>query len=109
MVTIINFKLRDIKLESSEAYLYSGYQRFFSCAAGIFRARKVSGTQGSLFAGVRENLSWNFEVICIFFCKNSVLNMCRYLIHFYTYKIINNIFLKVDHSLLRMLKVIEIG
>ena len=48
-----------------------------------------------------KNLSWDFEVIFIF-RKNEVLNICRYLKRFYTYKKINNIFLKFDHSLLRM-------
>ena len=69
MVTIIDFKLGDIKLESSEAYFYSGYQRFFSCAAGIFRARKVSGTQGSLFAEVREKSVMEFRSYLHFFAK----------------------------------------
>ena len=32
-----------------------------------------------------------------FFCKNAVLNICRYLTLFYTYKKINNIFLHFDH------------
>ena len=35
--------------------------------------------------------------------------MCRYLRRFYTYKKINNIFLKLDHSLLRLPKIMEIG
>ena len=69
MVTIIDFKLGDIKLESSEAYLYSGYQRFFSCAAGIFRARKVSGTKGSLIAEVREKSVVEFRSYLHFFAK----------------------------------------
>ena len=33
----------------------------------------------------------------------------RYFKRFYTYKKINNSFLKFDHSLLRMTKIIEIG
>ena len=53
-----------------------------------------------------KNLSWDFEVIFIF-RKNEVLNICRYLKSFYTYKKINNIFLKVHHYLLRMQKVVE--
>ena len=69
MVTIIDFKLGDIKLESSEAYLYSGYQRFSSRAAGIFRARKVSGTQSSLFAEVREKSVVEFRSYLHFFAK----------------------------------------
>ena len=36
--------------------------------------------------------------------KNGVLTICRYLKRFYTYKKINNLFLKFDHSLLRMSK-----
>ena len=59
----IAFKLADIKLESSEAYLLK----------------------------LGENLSWDFEVIFIF-RKNEVLNICPYLKSFYTYKKINNIF-----------------
>ena len=39
----------------------------------------------------------------------SHVNVCRYLKRFYTYKKINNSFLKFDHSLLRMPKIIEIG
>ena len=38
--------------------------------------------------------------------------MCRYLRRFYTYKKINKIFkifLKLDHSLLRLPKIMEIG
>ena len=49
-----------------------------------------------------------FRVIDIF-CKNAVLNICRYLKRFYTYKKIDNSFLKFDHSLVRMTKIIEIG
>ena len=41
--------------------------------------------------------------------KNAVLNACRCLKGFYTYKKINNSFLKFDYSLLRMPKIIEIG
>ena len=55
-----------------------------------------------------ENLSWDFEVISVF-RKNEVLNICRYLKSFYTYKKINNIFLKFYHYLLKMRKIIEIG
>ena len=43
------------------------------------------------------------------FCKNAVLNICRYLKDFYTYKKMNSIILKFDHSLLRMPKIIGIG
>jgi len=78
--SLTNFKLADIKLESSEAYLLK----------------------------LGENLSWDFEVIFIF-RKNEVLNICRYLKSFYTYKKINNIFLKFHHYLLRMQKIVEIG
>ena len=76
----IDFKLADIKLESSEAYLPK----------------------------LEKNLSKGFEIIDIF-CKNAFLNICRYLKCFYTYKKINNIFLKFDYSLLRMPKIIEIS
>ena len=76
----IDFKLADIKLECSDAHLPK----------------------------VEKNLSYGFEIIDIF-CKNAVLNICRYLKRFYTCKKINNIFLKFDHSLLRMPKIIEIG
>ena len=69
MVTIA-FKLADIKLESSEAYLLK----------------------------LGKNLSWDFEVIFIF-RKNEVLNISPYLKSFYTYKKINNIFLKFHHYL----------
>ena len=51
----IAFRLADLKLESSEAYLLK----------------------------VGKNLWWDFEVICIF-SKNVVLNICRYLKGFYT-------------------------
>ena len=53
-----------------------------------------------------KNLSWDFEAIFIF-RKNEVLNICRYLKSFYTFKKINNIFLKFHHYLLRMQKVVE--
>ena len=72
MVTI-DFKLSNIKLESSEAYLLK----------------------------LGKNLSWYFEVIYIF-RKDAVLNICRYLRGFNTYKKINNIFLRIP-------KLIEIG
>ena len=70
MVTM-NFKLADTKLESSEAYLPK----------------------------LEKNLSQGFEIVDIF-CENEILNICRYLKRFYTYKKIDNIFLKFDHSLL---------
>ena len=76
----INFKLADVKLESFEAYLLK----------------------------LEKNMSWGFEIIDIF-CKNAVLNICLYLTRFYTYKKINNSSLKLDYSLLRMPKIIEIG
>ena len=77
-----NFEIprQTIELKSSEAYL-----------------RKLG-----------KNLSWDFEAIFIF-RKNEVLNICRYLKSFYTYKKINNIFLKFHHYLLRMQKIVEIG
>ena len=78
-VTIV-FKLADVKLESSEAYLLK----------------------------LGKNLSWDFEVIYIF-RKNAVLKMCRYLKGFFTYKKVNNIFLKFHYYLLQMPKIIEIG
>ena len=74
MVTIA-FKLADVKLENSEAYLLK----------------------------LGENLSWDFKVIFIF-RKNEILNICRYLKRFYTYKKKNNIFFKFHHYLLRMQK-----
>ena len=43
------------------------------------------------------------------FCKNAVSNICRYLKRFYTYKKMNSIILKFDHSLLRMPKIIGVG
>ena len=76
----IAFKLADVKLESSEAYLLK----------------------------LGKNLSWDFEVINIF-RKDAVLNICRYLKGFYIYKKINKIFLKFHYYSLRMLKIIEIG
>ena len=79
MVTIA-FKLTDVNLESSEAYLLK----------------------------LTKHLSWDFEVICIF-SKNAVLNICRYLKGFYIYKKISNIFIKFHYYLLSMPKIIEIG
>ena len=76
----IAFKLADVKLESSEAYLLK----------------------------LGKNLSWDFEVIYIF-RKNAVLDICQYLKGFYIYKKTNNIFLKFRHYLFGMLKSIEIG
>ena len=63
----IAFKLSDVKLESSEAYLLK----------------------------LRKNLSRDFEIIYIF-RKNAVLNICRYLKSFYIYKNINNIFKTIE-------------
>ena len=77
---VLAFKLADIKLESSEVYLLK----------------------------LGKNLSWDFEAIFIF-RKNEGLNICRYLKSFYTYKKINNIFLKFHYYLLRMQKILEIG
>ena len=54
---MIAFKLADVKLESSEAHLLK----------------------------LRKNLWWDFEVIYIF-RKNAVLDICRYLKGFHTYK-----------------------
>ena len=79
MVTIA-FKLAVVKLESSKAYLLK----------------------------LGENLSWDFKGFHIF-RKNLVLNTCRYLKGIYTYKKINNIFLKFHYYLLRMPNIIEIG
>ena len=79
MVTI-DYKVADIKLESSEAYLLK----------------------------LGENLSRDFEVISIF-RKNEVLNICQYPKGFYIYKKISNIFLKFHHYLSRMQKIVEIG
>ena len=44
-----------------------------------------------------------------FFVKNVVLNICRYLKPFYTYKKINNNFLKLENSLFRMPKLMAIS
>ena len=79
---MIDFKLADIRLDiySSEAYLPK----------------------------LEKNLSEGFKIIDIF-CKNAVLNICRYLTGFYTCKKTNSVFLKFDHSLLRMRKIMEIG
>ena len=52
---------------------------------------------------LEKNLSYGFEIIDIF-CKNAVLNICGYLKRFFMYKKINSIFLKFDHSLLRVPK-----
>ena len=57
---------------------------------------------------LEKNLSQGFEIVVIF-CKNAVLNICRSLKRFYTYKKIKNIFLKFNYSLLRMPKIMEIG
>ena len=43
------------------------------------------------------------------FRKNAVLNISRYLEGFYTFKKINNIFLKFHYDVLRMPNIIEIG
>ena len=46
---------------------------------------------------LEKNLSFLTRVfIDIFFCKNAVLNICRYLKPFYNYNKKNNIFLKFD-------------
>ena len=79
MVTI-HFKLADIKLENFEAYLPK----------------------------LKKNLSYGLEIIEIF-CKNVVLNICRYLKCFYTYKKINNNFLKLENSLFMMPKLMAIS
>jgi len=79
MVTIA-FKLADIKLESSEAYLLK----------------------------LGKNLSWDFEAIYIS-SKNAVLNICQYLKGFYIYKKTNNIFLTFHHYLFGLPKIMEIG
>ena len=57
MVTAIDFKLADVKVESSKAYLLK----------------------------LRENLSWDLTVIYIF-CKNIVVNICQCLENICTYK-----------------------
>ena len=41
--------------------------------------------------------------------KLEVLNICRYLERFFTYKKIHDIVLKFRHHLLRMQKIVEIG
>ena len=79
MLNGVTLKTSNTKLESSEAYLPK----------------------------LEKNLSKGFEIIEIF-CKNTVFNICPYLKRFYTHKKIKSIFLKIDHSLLRMPKTIEI-
>ena len=79
MVTI-DFKLANIKLEYSMAYL--------------LKLGKICCRISKLFT---------------FFRKNEVLNICPYLKRFYTKKKINVIFLNFHHSLVRMPKIIEIG
>ena len=49
---------------------------------------------------MEKNLSWGFEIIDIF-CNNAVLNICRYLKRFYTYKKINSIFVCISQLQLR--------
>ena len=68
-MVMIAFKVADVKLESSKAYLLK----------------------------LGKNLSWDFEVIYIF-RKNAVLNIRRYLKSSYTCKKINNIFLKFHYQ-----------
>ena len=80
MVTV-DFKLAEIKLESSGAYLPK----------------------------LEKNLSLRvLNLLTFFVCKNA-LNICRYLKRFYTYEKITSIFLKFDHFLLGMPKIMEIG
>ena len=79
-MVMIAFKVADVKLESSKAYLLK----------------------------LGKNLLWDFEVIYIF-RKNAVLNICRYLKGFYINKKKNDIFFKFHHYLLGMPKIIEIG
>ena len=76
----IAFKLVDVTLESSEAYLLK----------------------------LGENLSWDFKVIYLF-RKNAVLIICGYLKGFYINKKTNYISLKLHHYLFAMLKIIDIG
>ena len=49
---------------------------------------------------MEKSLSWGFEIIDIF-CNNAVLNICRYLKRFYTYKKINSIFVCISQLQLR--------
>ena len=65
-----------------------------------YKTRELLG----LFAEVREK-----SIIGFLNYWNAVLNIYRYLKPFYTFKKINNIFLKFDHSSLRMPNIIEIG
>ena len=76
----IDFKLADIKLESSEVIMK-----------------------------LEKNLSQDFNKVISFFGENVVSNKCQYLTHFYTHKKIYNIFLKFHHSSLRMPKIKDIG
>ena len=51
---------------------------------------------------LEKNLSKDFEIIDIF-CKNAILNIFSNV--FFTYKKLNSVYLKIDHSLLRMPKI----
>ena len=67
------------------------------------------GSSSGLFAEVREKSVLGLQSYRHCLKKNAVFNInaCRYLKGFYTYKKINNSFLKFDHSLLRMPKNIK--
>ena len=79
-------------------------------------ARRQKSDRCNLFTFFREDLiqseaSWKLSSTSDWLMtawknvnKNGVLTICRYLKGFYIYKKINNLFLKFDHSLLRMLK-----
>ena len=72
---MIDVKLADTKLESSEAYLLK----------------------------LGKNLWWDFGVIEIF-RENAVLNICQYLKGFYTYKKNKYYFLKVPSRFIKEAK-----
>ena len=80
---------------------------------GRFRPRRKNGRSMLIVLKLGEQRVLGFSqsrtVPIDIFCKNAVLNICRYLKHFYTYKKVNSIILKFDHSLLRMSKIIGIG
>ena len=84
----------------------------YICVGYVFDSRfsewKIQPISEAYLLKLGKTLSRDFEVIFIF-RKNEVLNVCRYLKRFYTYKKINKIFLKFYHYLFRMQKIVEIG
>ena len=91
-------------IKVGRSYLYLCWLCFWFA---FFRMKDSTDFWG-LFAKVREKSVEGFRSY-FHFCKNEVLNVCRYLKRFYTYKKINDIFLKFYYYLLRMQKIVEIG